>query len=180
MARAGLAIFGPVERKRGGERAPGGRVRKWRAASRGRWHFRMAMGTEESILLDREFCYRSLRARDARFDGRLFVAVRTTGIYCRPICPARTPKLENITFYASAAAAQEAGYRPCLWCRPASSPQPAPWRGTSNTGSRAMMLIAEGALDGDEADVEALAQRLGVGARQLRRGLPKTHRAAPT
>jgi AraC family transcriptional regulator of adaptative response / DNA-3-methyladenine glycosylase II len=127
------------------------------------------MGTAESILLDRELCYRSLCARDARFDGRLFVAVRTTGIYCRPICPARTPKLENITFYASAAAAQEAGYRPCLRCRPESSPELAAWRGTSNTVSRAMMLIAEGALDGDDADMEALAQRLGVGARQLRR-----------
>jgi AraC family transcriptional regulator of adaptative response / DNA-3-methyladenine glycosylase II len=119
--------------------------------------------------LDRELCYRALRARDARFDGRIFVAVRTTGIYCRPICPAQTPKFENITFYASAAAAQEGGYRPCLRCRPESSPELGAWRGTSNTVSRAMMLIAEGALDGEESDVEALAQRLGVGGRQLRR-----------
>jgi AraC family transcriptional regulator of adaptative response / DNA-3-methyladenine glycosylase II len=119
--------------------------------------------------LDRELLYRALRARDARFDGRIFVAVRTTGIYCRPICPARTPRLENITFYTSAAAAQEAGYRPCLRCRPESSPELAAWRGTSSTVSRAMMLIAEGALDGEESDVEALAQRLGVGGRQLRR-----------
>ncbi|MBV9947242.1 MAG: helix-turn-helix domain-containing protein [Myxococcales bacterium] len=119
--------------------------------------------------LDRDLCYRALSARDARFDGRIFVAVRTTGIYCRPICPARTPKLENVTFYASAAAAQSAGYRPCLRCRPESSPELAAWRGTSNTVSRAMMLIAEGALDGEDADVEDLAQRLGVGGRQLRR-----------
>jgi AraC family transcriptional regulator, regulatory protein of adaptative response / DNA-3-methyladenine glycosylase II len=123
----------------------------------------------ETPALDRELCYRALRARDARFDGRIFVAVRTTGIYCRPICPARTPKLENITFYASAAAAHSAGYRPCLRCRPESSPELAAWRGTSNTVSRAMILIAEGALDGEESDVEALAQRLGVGERQLRR-----------
>jgi AraC family transcriptional regulator, regulatory protein of adaptative response / DNA-3-methyladenine glycosylase II len=123
----------------------------------------------EPIRLERELCYRALRARDARFDGRFFVAVRTTGIYCRPICPARTPKLENIGFYSSAAAAQDAGYRPCLRCRPESSPELAAWRGTSNTVSRAMMLIAEGALDGEGADVEALSERLGVGARQLRR-----------
>jgi AraC family transcriptional regulator of adaptative response / DNA-3-methyladenine glycosylase II len=119
--------------------------------------------------LDRELYYKALCARDARFDGRVFVAVRTTGIYCRPICPARTAKLENVTFYASAAAAQEAGYRPCLRCRPESSPELAAWRGTSNTVSRAMLLIAQGGLDGDESGVETLAQRLGVGARQLRR-----------
>src|SRR6185369_9655197 len=104
--------------------------------------------------LDREVCYRALRARDARFDGRIFVAVRTTGIYCRPICPAQTPKLENVTFYATAAAAQDAGYRPCLRCRPESSPELAAWRGTSNTVARAMMLITEGALDGEDSAVE--------------------------
>src|SRR5262249_50833270 len=119
--------------------------------------------------LDPELCYRALSARDARFDGRFFTAVKTTGIYCRPICPARTPKRENVTFYESAAAAQEAGYRPCPRCRPESSPELAAWRGTSNTVSRAMLLIAEGALDGDDADVETLAQRLGIGSRQLRR-----------
>ncbi len=123
----------------------------------------------DAFLLDPEVCYRALRARDARFDGRFFVAVRSTGIYCRPICPARTAKRENVTFYPSAAAAQEAGYRPCLRCRPESSPDVAAWRGTSNTVSRAMMLIGEGALDGEDADVETLAQRLGVGGRQLRR-----------
>jgi AraC family transcriptional regulator, regulatory protein of adaptative response / DNA-3-methyladenine glycosylase II len=119
--------------------------------------------------LDREACYRALRTRDARFDGRLFVGVHTTGIYCRPICPARTPKLENIDFYASAAAAQEAGFRPCLRCRPESSPDLAAWRGTSSTVSRALGLITDGALDGDQANVEALAGRLGIGERQLRR-----------
>ncbi len=119
--------------------------------------------------LDHDVCYAALRTRDARFDGRIFVGVRTTGIYCRPICPARTPKPENITFYASAAAAQEAGFRPCLRCRPESSPDLAAWRGTSSTVARALGLIAEGALDGDDADVERLAFRLGIGERQLRR-----------
>lgn len=119
--------------------------------------------------LDRESCYRAIRTRDARFDGRIFIAVHTTGIYCRPICPARTPKLENVDFYPSAAAAQEAGFRPCLRCRPESSPDLAAWRGTSSTVTRALALIAEGALDGDEAAVDRLALRLGIGERQLRR-----------
>ena len=117
--------------------------------------------------MDRTACYRAISTRDARFDGRLFVGVKTTGIYCRPICPARTPKFENVSFYASAAAAQEAGFRPCLRCRPEISPELAFWRGTSNTVSRALALIESGALDDD--DVEGLSDRLGVGARQLRR-----------
>src|SRR5690348_14809246 len=117
--------------------------------------------------MDRIACYRAISTRDARFDGRLFVGVRTTGIYCRPICPARTPKFENVAFFASAAAAQEAGFRPCLRCRPEVSPELAFWRGTSNTVSRALALIESGGLDED--DVEGLANRLGVGARQLRR-----------
>ena len=107
--------------------------------------------------------------RDPRFDGRIFVGVTSTGIYCRPVCPARTPKFENCRFYASAAAAQEAGFRPCLRCRPETAPDLASWRGTSNTVSRGLALIADGALDGGEAGVEALAERLGVGGRQLRR-----------
>jgi AraC family transcriptional regulator, regulatory protein of adaptative response / DNA-3-methyladenine glycosylase II len=125
--------------------------------------------------LDHEACYRAISTRDARFDGRIFTAVRTTGIYCRPICPARTPKRENVTFYPTASAAQEAGYRPCLRCRPESSPDLAAWRGTSNTVSRALALIAGGGLDGEAVD--ALAERLGVGERQLRR-LFKQHLGA--
>jgi AraC family transcriptional regulator of adaptative response / DNA-3-methyladenine glycosylase II len=117
--------------------------------------------------LDPSACYRALVTRDARFDGRVFVGVRTTGIYCRPICPARTPKQENVRFFPSAAAAQEAGFRPCLRCRPEISPDAAAWRGTSNTVSRALALIEAGALDG--AGMEALAGRLGLGSRQLRR-----------
>jgi AraC family transcriptional regulator, regulatory protein of adaptative response / DNA-3-methyladenine glycosylase II len=117
--------------------------------------------------LDHDACYRAISTRDARFDGRIFIAVRTTGIYCRPICPARTPKRENVSFYPTASAAQQAGFRPCLRCRPESSPDLAVWRGTANTVSRALALIAEGGLDGEAVD--ALAERLGVGERHLRR-----------
>jgi len=117
--------------------------------------------------MDDDACYRALCTRDARFDGRLFVGVKTTGVYCRPICPARTPRRENVRFFPSAAAAQSAGFRPCLRCRPETSPDLGAWRGTSNTVARALGLIEAGALD--EGDVEALADRLGVGERQLRR-----------
>ena len=127
--------------------------------------------------LDREACYRALLTRDARFDGRFFIAVRTTGVYCRPICPARPPKLENIIFMPSAAAAQEAGFRPCLRCRPEISPDLAAWNGTSSTVSRALALIAAGALDAD--DMDGLAARLGMGERQLRRLFKKHLGASP-
>ena len=127
--------------------------------------------------LDHDACYRAICLRDVRFDGRFFTGVWTTGIYCRPICPARTPKRENVRFYPSAAAAQEAGFRPCLRCRPEISPDAAAWRGTSNTVSRALALIGEGLLDGEQG-VEALADRLGVGERQLRR-LFDQHLGAP-
>ena len=120
-------------------------------------------------LPDREVCYRALQSRDARFDGLLFVGVTSTGIYCRPVCPARTAKFTNCRFFGSAAAAQEAGFRPCLRCRPETAPDLASWRGTSNTVSRALALITDGALDGDGASVETLAERLGLGERQLRR-----------
>jgi AraC family transcriptional regulator of adaptative response / DNA-3-methyladenine glycosylase II len=117
--------------------------------------------------LDHDACYRAVCQRDPRFDGRFFTGVKTTGIYCRPICPARTPRAENVTFYPTAAAAQEAGFRPCLRCRPETAPDLGAWRGTSNTVSRALALIELGALD--EASVDDLASRLGVGERQLRR-----------
>ncbi len=117
--------------------------------------------------LDHNACYRAVETRDARFDGRFFTGVKTTGIYCRPLCPARTPKRENVVFYPTAAAAAEAGFRPCLRCRPETSPDLGAWRGASNTVSRGLALIEAGALD--EADVDTLAGRLGVGARQLRR-----------
>src|ERR1700689_3683180 len=97
-------------------------------------------------LRDREVYYRALQSRDARFDGLIFVGVKSTGIYFRPNCPARTPKSENCTFFASAAAAQDAGFRPCLRCRPESSPDFAAWGGPSSTVSRALPLIADRAL----------------------------------
>jgi len=117
--------------------------------------------------LSPDACYRAFAARDARFDGRVFVGVHTTGIYCRPICPARSPKRENVSFYFSAAAAQAAGFRPCLRCRPELSPETPAWQGSSHTVSRALALIETGTLD--EGSVDDLAARLGVGGRQLRR-----------
>jgi AraC family transcriptional regulator of adaptative response / DNA-3-methyladenine glycosylase II len=141
--------------------------------NRERWSRRggiiRAMEQLPLIGLDARACYRALTSRDARFDGRLFVGVTSTGLYCRPICPARSPKFENCRFFPSAAAAQEAAFRPCLRCRPETAPDLGSWRGTSNTVSRGLALIAEGALDGDGASVDALAERLGIGERQLRR-----------
>ena len=107
------------------------------------------------------------RARDPRFDGRFFIGVLTTGVYCRPICRARMPRSENVAFFASAAAAMEAGFRPCLRCRPETAPGTPAWHGTSATVIRGLRLIDEGALDSD--DGEALAARLGVTDRHLRR-----------
>jgi AraC family transcriptional regulator, regulatory protein of adaptative response / DNA-3-methyladenine glycosylase II len=144
------------------------RVRKWPEYSADFWHaVDMNSNANRQLDLDDDACYRALVTRDSRFDGRIFIGVHTTGIYCRPICPARTPKRENVSFYTTASAAQEAGFRPCLRCRPESSPDLGAWRGTSNTVSRALTLIGEGALDGEAVD--ALAERLGVGERQLRR-----------
>jgi AraC family transcriptional regulator of adaptative response / DNA-3-methyladenine glycosylase II len=117
--------------------------------------------------LDKRVCDRARKSRDARFDGRFFIAVTTTGIYCRPICPVRSPKDAHIRYYASAAAAEAAGYRPCLRCRPEASPGSPAWLGTSSLVSRALRLIGEGALD--EEGVDRLGDRLGVTARHLRR-----------
>ena len=117
--------------------------------------------------LDRESCQRARIARDPRFDGCFFIAVKTTRIYCRPICPAPSPKEQNVVYYPSAAAAAEAGYRPCLRCRPEASPGTPGWLGTSVTVSRALRLMSESTLD--NSGVEKLAERLGVGSRQLRR-----------
>jgi AraC family transcriptional regulator of adaptative response / DNA-3-methyladenine glycosylase II len=107
-------------------------------------------------------------SRDARFDGRFFTAVKTTGIYCRPICPVKAPKSRNVQFFNTAAAASEAGFRPCLRCRPESSPGTPAWAGTSATVSRGLRLISEGALD-QEGSVETLSDRLGVTPRHLSR-----------
>lgn len=107
------------------------------------------------------------QARDVRFDGRFFVGVTTTSIYCRPICPVKLPLVRNVTFFQTAAAAAEAGFRPCLRCRPESSPGTPAWMGTSTTVKRALRLISEGALD--ESSIDELSDRLGVTARHLSR-----------
>lgn len=127
--------------------------------------------------LDPEVCYRALLTRDARFDGRFFTCVKTTGVYCRPVCPARTPRFENVRFAESAAAAEELGFRACLRCRPETAPDMGAWRGASNTVSRGLALIEAGALD--DGDVEKLAERLGVGGRHLRRLFRQHLGAAP-
>ncbi len=131
------------------------------------------------LLLDPKACYRAVQTRDRRFDGRLFTGVVSTGIYCRPICPARTAMFKNCRFYASAAAAQEAGFRPCLRCRPEIAPS---LRG-QDTGSgivaRALALIEQGWLDAADFGLEALAGRLGVSARHLRRLFQQHLGAAP-
>ncbi|MCG8349934.1 MAG: helix-turn-helix domain-containing protein [Chloroflexales bacterium] len=125
--------------------------------------------------LDADICYRAIQTRDARFDGQFFTAVRTTKVYCRPLCPAPTPKRENCTFYVSAAAAQEAGYRPCLRCRPELAPDLAAALGPDGIVARMLRLIADGTLDDDRIGV--LARRLGVTERHLRR-LCVTHLGA--
>lgn len=117
--------------------------------------------------MDAAVCYRAVKARDARFDGLFFTAVRTTGIFCRPVCPARTPLPRNVEFFPNAATAQAAGYRPCLRCRPEVSPDLPVSAGTSATVNRALRLIHEGALDNGSA--AQLAERLGLTDRHLRR-----------
>lgn len=118
-------------------------------------------------MLDFAAQYEAFRRRDPTWDGVVFVGVRTTGIYCRPVCPARTPLAHNIKFYRSAAAAEHAGFRPCLRCRPETAPFCPAWKGTKTTVERALRLIEDGALDG--GSVDQLAQRLGVGSRHLSR-----------
>jgi AraC family transcriptional regulator, regulatory protein of adaptative response / DNA-3-methyladenine glycosylase II len=119
------------------------------------------------VALDSDTCFVAMASRDRRFEGRFFVAVRTTKIYCRPGCPAPIPLRKNVTFFQCAAAAEEAGYRPCSKCRPDASPDTSAWLGTSATVRRALRLIADEGL-GDEG-VDALAERLGMGSRHLRR-----------
>ena len=121
----------------------------------------------QGVILDEDTCYRAATSRDARFDGRFFTAVKTTGIYCRPTCPARSPLRKNVQFFACAAAAEAAGFRPCRRCRPDAAPGTPAWNGPLATVSRAVRLIEQGALDGESID--ELAARVGVGGRQLRR-----------
>ncbi|MEL6160046.1 MAG: DNA-3-methyladenine glycosylase 2 family protein [Cyanobacteria bacterium J06554_11] len=131
--------------------------------------------------LDAQVCYQAMQANDRRFDGRFFVGVKTTGVFCRPICPARLPKFENCTFYLSAGAAQHAGYRPCLRCRPelapASDEVACTANGTKTVVAKALRLIEAGALD--EESVAALAARLKVSDRTLRQQFAQYVGASP-
>src|SRR5579864_9138373 len=119
------------------------------------------------MTLDWQVCSRARLSRDPRFDGKFYIGVIGSRVYCRPICPAPTAKEKNVRYFPTAAAAAEAGFRPCLRCRPESSPGTAAWFGTSNTVSRALRLIGETGLE--DGGVESLAERLGVGSRHLRR-----------
>ncbi|CAM5392638.1 DNA-3-methyladenine glycosylase II OS=Streptomyces rimosus subsp. rimosus (strain ATCC / DSM 40260 / JCM 4667 / NRRL 2234) OX=1265868 GN=SRIM_033355 PE=4 SV=1 [Streptomyces rimosus subsp. rimosus] len=118
---------------------------------------------------DFERCLRAVRSKDARFDGWFYTAVRTTRIYCRPSCPVVPPKPENMTFYPSAAAAQQAGYRACKRCRPDASPGSPQWDERADCVARAMRLIADGVVDRE--GVPGLAARLGYSTRQVERQL---------
>src|SRR5271156_5705469 len=116
--------------------------------------------------LDWDVCDRARLARDRAFDGLFFTGVRTTRIYCRPVCPVRPTRSANVVFFGSAAAAERAGFRPCLRCRPETAPFSSVWIGSRATVERALRLIVEdGALDAEGATVERLAEHLGVGAR---------------
>ena len=118
---------------------------------------------------DFERCYGALKSRDPRFDGWFFTAVTSTKIYCRPSCPAKTPKRENVRFYSTSAAAQQAGFRACLRCRPDAAPGSPEWLGRADVAARAVKLILHGIVDTE--GVSGLAKRLGYGERQLHRVL---------
>lgn len=120
----------------------------------------------DSIVLNPSHCERARRARDARFDGRFFTAVKSTGIYCRPICPAKPPLEKNVEYYSSAIVAAQHGYRPCLRCRPDSAPKSSAWVGTQSTFQRALNLIQQGELQ--FSSISQLASRLGISDRYLR------------
>ena len=104
------------------------------------------------MYLDTEACYRAVKSKDRRFDGVFYIAVRTTGIYCRPSCPAITPKLENVSFHPSAAAAQLAGYRACKRCLPDATPGSPDWDQAADVAGRAMRLISDGVVERDGVD----------------------------
>jgi AraC family transcriptional regulator of adaptative response / DNA-3-methyladenine glycosylase II len=134
-----------------------------------------------AMTLDFAECDRARLTRDPGYDGRFFTGVRTTGVYCRPVCPVRKPLSRNVCFFPSAAAAELAGFRPCLRCRPETAPFCSAWKGSRATVDRALRLIVEeGALDAEDACVEDLAERLGIGARQLSRLFARHLNATPS
>ncbi|MFZ0849459.1 MAG: Ada metal-binding domain-containing protein [Hyphomicrobiaceae bacterium] len=129
-------------------------------------------------MLDPLECECARISRNAAYDGRFFTGVRTTGVYCRPVCPVRPARARNVEFFPSAAAAEVAGYRPCLRCRPETAPFCPAWKGSRSTVERALRLINQGSLDRE--GVEALAEHLGIGARHLSRLFKKYLGARPT
>jgi len=128
-------------------------------------------------MLNPESCYQALRTHDSRFDGAFFIAVRTTKIYCRTVCPAKTPLFKNITFYSTAAAAEEAGYRPCLRCRPELAPGNASVDAVSRLASLALNRIEDGALT--DLGLEGLAVEMGISSRHLRRVIESEFGVSP-
>lgn len=133
-----------------------------------------------AMKLDISICEEAWEARDPAFDGRFFIGVRTTGIYCRCVCPVRQPYRKNIEFLPSATAAELAGYRPCLRCRPETAPFCPAWKGSLAIVEKAARLIKEeGALDKPGANVEMLASRVGIGGRHLSRLFRKHLGATP-
>src|SRR3954467_5652431 len=143
------------------------------------------MGVRVSIIasmsLDFAECDQARLARDPSYDGRLYTGVHTTGIYCAPVCPVRPARSANVSYFRSAAAAEAAGFRPCLRCRPETAPFCSAWIGSRATVERALRPIVEdGALDAEGATVERLAQRLGVGSRQLTRLFARHLQASPS
>src|SRR5512132_2501842 len=161
----GSAVSGHRQEDRGPEVAPERTPRHSRpkTASRGSGEGLRS----RAVKLDEYVCDQARLARDARFDGRFFIGVLSTGIYCRPICPSPTAKRANVRYFGSAEEATAAGFRPCLRCRPESAPGTPAWNGTSATVSRALRLIAEGALQ--DHTVAELSKRLGMSPRHLHR-----------
>ena len=139
--------------------------------------FDPARGTIGHVELDFDRCYRAVDSRDQRFDGWFVTAVTSTGIYCRPSCPAVTPKPQNVSFYPTAAAAHRFGFRACRRCRPDAAPGSPEWDNRADVVARAMRLIADGVVD--RTGVSGLADRLGFGTRHLTRMLVAEVGAGP-
>src|SRR6266699_2278297 len=160
-------------------RRPSAPVGDERARLRTTMSTAMSTGRSTGRDLDWRACDRARIARDARFDGRFFTGVLTTRIYCRPTCPVKPDKSRNVVFFPTAAAAELAGFRPCLRCRPETAPGTPAWHGAAATVSRALRLIERGFLD-DAGTVDGLADTLGMTARHLRRLFLRHAGASPT